>query len=92
MFKLTPNSDGTWSESVLYAFKRGKDGAHPTGAVTFDAAGSLYGTAYWGANSNCSPYGCGVVFKLTPKGDGSWKESVLHTFTGVKDEPFRLAG
>ena len=24
--------------------------------------------------------GCGVVFKLTPKGDGTWTESVIHSF------------
>jgi uncharacterized repeat protein (TIGR03803 family) len=84
VFKLTPNSDGTWSESVLYAFTGGKDGGHPVTGLIFDAAGNLYGTTYWGANRSCNQ-GCGVVFKLTPNGDGGWTESVLHTFTGGKD-------
>jgi len=84
VFKLTPNSDGTWSESVLYAFTGGKDGGHPVTGLIFDTAGNLYGTTYWGASRSCSQ-GCGVVFKLTPNGDGSWTESVLHTFTGGKD-------
>ena len=30
VFKLTPNSDGTWTESVLYAFTGGADGLFPT--------------------------------------------------------------
>jgi hypothetical protein len=29
--------------------------------------------------------GCGVVFKLSPKSTGGWKETVLHTFTGGAD-------
>jgi hypothetical protein len=32
----------------------------------------------------------GVVFKLTPHADGSWKESTIHHFAGTRDgsEPF----
>lgn len=81
VFKLTPGSDGSWSESILYAFTGGKDGGHPVTGLIFDATGNLYGTTYWGANRSCK-HGCGVVFKLKPSGDGSWTENVLHTFTG----------
>ena len=79
IFKLTPNSDGTWTESVLYRFTGGKDGASNVSGMILDAAGNLYGTTGSGGNLNCdSPYGCGVVFKL----DTGGKESVLHTFAG----------
>src|SRR5450755_850017 len=68
---------GAWAarNQTLYAFTGGNDGGSPVAAVTFDAAGNLYGTAFnGGANGN------GTVFKLTRNSDGSWTESVLHTF------------
>jgi uncharacterized repeat protein (TIGR03803 family) len=74
VFQLTPNGDGSWTESVLHSFS-GSDGANPAAGVIFDAAGNLYGTTSWGGAS-----GCGTVFELMPNGDGSWTESVLHSF------------
>src|SRR5580693_10318851 len=44
VFKLAPNGDGTWTESVLYSFKSGSDGAEPEASMIFDQAGNLYGT------------------------------------------------
>jgi len=84
IFELTPNADGTWTESVLYTFTGGTDGGTPMSALIFDQAGNLYGTTQWGGSSNCQ-YGCGVVFKLAPNGGGTWTESVLYSFTGGKD-------
>lgn len=75
VFKLSPNSDGSWTEKVLYTFTGGADGANPHARLIFDAARNLYGTTSAGG------IGAGVVFKLTPNSDGSWSESVLHTFT-----------
>ena len=81
VYKLTPNSDGTWTETVLYTFTGGKDGGNPyLGNLTFDPAGNLYSTTRNGGAS-----GFGVVYKLTPNSDGTWTESVLHTFTGGRD-------
>jgi uncharacterized repeat protein (TIGR03803 family) len=77
VFKLAPNPDGTWTESVLYRFT-GADGEQPQSQVTFDAAGNLYGTTLFGG-----AYGPGVVFKLSPNPDGTWAESVLHSFNGT---------
>jgi uncharacterized repeat protein (TIGR03803 family) len=77
VFELVPNSDGTWTESVLYSFTGGSDGASPWAGLIFDATGALYGTTYLGGAS-----GLGVVYKLTPNSGGTWTESVLHTFTG----------
>jgi uncharacterized repeat protein (TIGR03803 family) len=86
VFKLTPNSDGTWTESVLCTFTGSGDGVIPYGGLTFHAAGNLYGTTLEGGNlSDCGGYGCGVVFKLTPNSDGTWTEKVLYSFTGGKD-------
>ena len=88
VFKLAPSSDGTWTESVLYSFTGGADGGQPQAGVIFDAAGNLYGTTFYDG-----AYGYyGVVFKLTPSPDGTWTESVLHSFTGGADGCFPLAG
>ena len=82
IFRLTPSHDGTWKEAVLYRFKGGKDGSIPISSLIFDSAANLYGTAQSGGDLNCEPpFGCGVVFKLTPA-NGEWKETVLHVFAG----------
>ncbi len=44
VFKLKPSSSG-WRETVLYTFVG--FGRNPNGAVIFDPAGNLYGTAMW---------------------------------------------
>jgi len=93
VFKLKPNADGSWTESVLHNFcslANCADGFDPTASLTFDAAGNLYGTAQQGGNAACAQ-GCGVVFKLTPNSNGSWTESVLHTFN-VADGAFPTSG
>ena len=77
VFELAP--DGT--ESVLYAFTSGSDGAWPEGGLIGDGAGNLYGTTAEGGGTNCSGLGCGTVFKLAPDGT----EVVLHAFTGGSD-------
>jgi uncharacterized repeat protein (TIGR03803 family) len=84
VFKLTPNGDGAWSESVLYDFTGGKDGNSSRASVIFDQSGNLYGTTEFGGNlSGCGGSGCGVVFKLVPDEKGQWIETVLHTFSGT---------
>jgi uncharacterized repeat protein (TIGR03803 family) len=94
VFKLAPNSDGSWTESVLYSFTGGKDGSQPWGGLIFDQQGNLYGTTGGGGNSSCQGLfsGCGVVFELAPNSDGTWTESVLHAFTGGKDGEMPEAG
>jgi len=84
VFKLAPLPDGSWTESVLYAFTRG-DGAYPKAGLVFDAAGNLYGTTELGGDMNCGDilYGCGTVFKLAHQPDGSWTESVLNRFCSL---------
>jgi uncharacterized repeat protein (TIGR03803 family) len=77
VFKLTPKG----KEEVLYSFcaqNNCTDGEYPYAGVVFDQRGNLYGTTVEGGHSdiNCGSYGCGVVFKLTPKR----KEAVLYSF------------
>jgi uncharacterized repeat protein (TIGR03803 family) len=84
VFRLAPNSDGSWTQSVLYTFTGAYDGGEPYGGVIFDNAGNLYGTAATGGYNTCK-YGCGVVFKLTPTSSGPWTETVIHPFMGTPD-------
>jgi uncharacterized repeat protein (TIGR03803 family) len=86
VFKLSPGTSGQWKETVLYEFKGGLDGAGPSGSLVFDAAGNLYGTTVSGGNPEvCNGAGCGTVFKLSPAQDGTWTESILHSFLGSTD-------
>jgi uncharacterized repeat protein (TIGR03803 family) len=69
----------TGTETVLYSFTGGADGANPRAALLRDTAGNLYGVAAYGGK------GGGTVFKLTSAGDFT----VLHTFSGPDgSEPF----
>jgi uncharacterized repeat protein (TIGR03803 family) len=87
VFQLVPNRDGTWNENVLYNFQGEKDGGFSTAGVVIDKGGNLYGTTY-----DKGAYNFGVVLKLTPNGDGTWTEKVLHTFKDKDDGGTPLAG
>jgi uncharacterized repeat protein (TIGR03803 family) len=82
VFELSPQSGG-WQLSILHSFNYdGVDGVWPTAGVVFDAAGNLFGTAQFGGTGQCGLLGCGVVFELSPAGDGSWTERIIHQFSG----------
>lgn len=72
VFKLTPSSGG-WTESVIWSFTNGNDGANPYAGVVFDGAGNLYGTTLYGAQ------GFGTVYELYPTQSG-WTEKTLYAF------------
>jgi uncharacterized repeat protein (TIGR03803 family) len=81
VFGLLLGAARAQTESVLYSFctQGCTDGADPyTAPVVVDQKGNLYGTTYYGGVDlfQCSPDGCGVVFKVTPEG----KETVLYSF------------
>jgi len=87
VFEMTPNGDGSWTEKVLHNFGSGMDGLNPKAGLIFDAAGNLYGTTYYGGT-----HSSGTVFELTPNGDGSWTEKVLHNFGSGMDGQYPWAG
>jgi uncharacterized repeat protein (TIGR03803 family) len=62
IFKLTPTTSPTapYKYTVLYAFKGARDGGNPSGDLTRDAAGNLYGTTATGGK------GYGALFKIIP--------------------------
>jgi uncharacterized repeat protein (TIGR03803 family) len=77
VFKLA--SEG--SESVLYSFRGGRDGAGPLAGLSADHAGNFYGMTNDGGGACDNDYGCGVVFKIAADGT----ESILHRFTAGSD-------
>lgn len=81
VFQLSPNSDGSWTETVIYSFTGGYDGAYPYAGLVVDQQGALYGTTYQGGE-----YEGGVVFKLSAAKNGSWSEDVIHHFVGVNGD------
>jgi len=93
VFKLTPPASGQtqWTETVLYSFQGGNDGAYPSGRLILDTFGALFGaTSYGGSTGN----GYGAVFKLTPPtiGQTQWTETVLYRFRGGNDGAFPQGG
>jgi len=76
---------GASSYKVLHTFGSGKDGSVPSGPLTLDGRGKLYGSTAAGGDLGCGGYGCGTVFVLSRQTNGSWMEEVLHSFAGGAD-------
>jgi uncharacterized repeat protein (TIGR03803 family) len=89
VFQLLPQSRGYWKENVLYSFPNGaSEGVGLNGNLILDAAGNLYGTAFYDGNGFA-----GTVFELTP-GSGGWTEQAIYTFcqAGCSDGASPAAG
>jgi uncharacterized repeat protein (TIGR03803 family) len=65
---------GVWTETVLYAFAGGADGAHPVSGVVMDASGNFYGSTIASDVPNR-----GTIFKLSPNA-GGWSKQLIHYF------------
>ncbi len=75
VFKLTPQSDGSWSESIIFHFPIEQDICPYYGqGVILDQAGNLYGTTFHGGTD-----GGGTVYKLTPTEQG-YTYTIIHSF------------
>jgi len=76
VFELSPQQNGTWTETLLYSFlNNGVDGASPVGSLILDTQGNLYGATAQGGSADD-----GTVYELTPSRSGPWKETILHDF------------
>ena len=79
VFRLSPPTNGNaqWAYAVLWRFAR-VDGANPGyGKLNMDSSGSIYGTTQSGGK-----HGFGTVFQLSPRSDGTYSLSTLHSFSG----------
>jgi len=75
VYQLVP-TDLTWTESTLHAFQDQDDGAEPVGGLVIDAEGNLYGVTGNGGSG-----GGGVVYELSPAGDG-WTFTPIYSLVG----------
>jgi uncharacterized repeat protein (TIGR03803 family) len=86
-FTLTPVEGAPWRFAVIYSFKNDTDSDGVFGPPLIDAQGRLYGETEGGgpgAPAICAPStGCGEVFRLTPRHDGTWKKDVIWAFDGL---------
>jgi uncharacterized repeat protein (TIGR03803 family) len=90
VFKLAPQANGAWSESVLYNFAAQGTGCSGSSAASLvlDSQGNLYGTSSGGA------HGAGFVFELSPSGS-AWNFADLYDFHpsyAYRDGYFPYAG
>jgi uncharacterized repeat protein (TIGR03803 family) len=81
VFELSPNGSGGWNGAVI-CFLAGHlrisyGGSY--GPLVLDQAGNVYGTSYGQGKSE------GTVYELSPAENGSWTQTVLHSFAASKD-------
>jgi uncharacterized repeat protein (TIGR03803 family) len=80
IFEVSPQSDGTWTGTIIYRFKTLQEGEIPIGPFVFDGTGNLYGVTKSGGEI-C----CGTVFELSPASGGSWTLTKLQDFGSIPD-------
>jgi uncharacterized repeat protein (TIGR03803 family) len=59
VYELSPTRGGQWKERILFSFTGGTDGQYPSGSLTQDKSGNLYGSTSDGGKN-----GYGVVFEV----------------------------
>jgi uncharacterized repeat protein (TIGR03803 family) len=79
VFKITPK--GTFA--TLHSFAGyNTEGSGPKSGLAQSANGTLYGTTTGGGVYDTCSFGCGTVFKITPKGT----LTTLHSFAGPPND------
>jgi uncharacterized repeat protein (TIGR03803 family) len=87
VFELSPNTDGTWSETTLLASADSLPAYTLVTSLIFDTAGNLYSTSIHGGD-----YGLGNVFEMSPSGDGSWTANSIFSFPCCQPNSEPVAG
>jgi len=82
---LAANAHAGSKYQVLHNFGAGKDGSIPSGPLTLDNKGNLYGATGAGGGFGCDGYGCGTIFQLAHQVSGKWTEKSLHDFADNGD-------
>lgn len=82
VYEVSPNPDGTWTETTLHLFGHPSDGQWPVGVTLHD--GSLFGaTSYGGAFGGTN--GFGTVFQMKRSPNGQWSYQTIYSFTDGAD-------
>jgi uncharacterized repeat protein (TIGR03803 family) len=81
VWELSRSQTG-WTETVLYNFQGGTDGASPTSTMVFGSRGDLFGTTNNGGNTTACNGGCGTIFHLSHSGS-TWTETPPFRFNGA---------
>ncbi len=78
--ELSPGSRG-WTYTQLYGVCC-NNGIGPPAPPIWDGKGNMFGTmTAGGIYKGCNwSGGCGVIYEMTPNGDGTWTYRVLHLF------------
>jgi uncharacterized repeat protein (TIGR03803 family) len=74
IYELTPSGSG-WTESVVYTFYGGSDGANPYAGLIVDQLGNFYGGTFQENGGEMK------VFELSPSSGGGWTYNVIHSFS-----------
>jgi uncharacterized repeat protein (TIGR03803 family) len=89
VFRLSPSSGGSWILTTLHTFSGPSESLLPQGPLILDSQANIYGvTTYGGSFAGCGVSGCGTVYRLSANPDGSWIQTVLHSFSGDGDGGF----
>ncbi len=86
VFELSLAPGGAWRDKILFSFN-GTDGTAGWDKLVFDRAGNLYSTAGSGG-----AYGAGNIYQLKPHADGTWTQTVLHSFGNGTDGAYSQGG
>ena len=90
VFEMIQGTGGQWTTTAIYNFAGyPNDGAQPQTGLTIDSAGNLYGTTQTGGDGQCrdntgTVVGCGTAFELSYVAGAGWKETILHSFLGLR--------
>ncbi len=89
VFELSPDGDGTWTQTILHSFGIDNNGAKPSSNLLFDAQGNLWGTTSLGGllHDCLENYGCGTIFEMSPESGGSWSEKPVLAFNSKNGSP-----
>lgn len=84
IFELSPKSGGGWTETLLYSFEGGTDGAAPYAGLVMDTAGNLYGATTYAGINGLNP---GTIFELSPPAEsgGAWTFTLIYNFPAAAD-------
>ncbi len=78
-FELSPGASG-WTEQIIYSFGSSSSGDIPSGSLTVDADGNLYGMTIFSPNTTVG----GTVYEISP-GGGGWTQTIVYNFAGGSD-------